>query len=139
MRRRTAAAALLTLTLSCSSPSNNGSSGPVGRGTAACNQWQTAICGWVTRCGAPLGTACAEQADAISCISDQKAQDCATALNGAGCTAPPAGCDLSDLADPAPAITACNQFTDELCAFEVRCDSTVTSDACHAQAAMALN
>ena len=130
---RSAGLLLMTLTMACSSSSPGGSSGPKGRGTPACNQWQTAVCAFGTKCNSPIGAACQDQANAISCISDMKATDCANSLNAATCTAPPSGCDLRDLADPAPAIAACNQLIDEGCAAIVRCDSTVTSAACHTQ------
>jgi hypothetical protein len=64
-----------------------------------------------------------------------KATDCATALNAASCAAPPTGCDLRDLADPAPAMAACTQFIDAVCAAQIRCDPTVMSDVCHQQTA----
>ncbi len=64
-----------------------------------------------------------------------KATDCATALNAASCMMPPAGCDLKDLADPAPAMAACNQFIDEVCNAMIRCDPTVMSATCHQQTA----
>jgi len=118
-----------TLAMACSSPSP--ASAPKGRGSAACNEWQTAICAWASKCGSPTAGTCQDQANAISCISDQKAADCATAFNAASCTAPPSGCDLFDLPDPAPATAACHQFLDELCVAELRCVPTMTSAECH--------
>jgi hypothetical protein len=122
---------LLTTALACSSNSSSTGTPPKGRGTAACNAWQTAICSWAARCGSPTAAECQDQADAISCISDQKATDCANAFNAASCAAPPANCDIKDLPDPAPALAACHQFLDELCAAQVRCEPTTTADQCH--------
>jgi len=106
-----------------------------GRGTPACNTWQTAVCSFAARCSTAPAATCQEQATAISCISDQKAQDCAAALDAATCAMGPPGCDLKDLADPVPAQAACQQFIDETCAFGMRCDATLTLDSCRQQAA----
>jgi len=118
-----------TLAIACSSPSPP--SAPKGRGSAACNEWQTAICAWASKCSSPTAATCQDQANSISCISDTKAADCATALNAASCTAFPSGCNLFDLPDPAPAMAACHQFLDELCAAQVRCAPATTLDQCH--------
>jgi hypothetical protein len=126
---------LAALALACSSSSSGGAAGPKGRGTPACNQWQIAVCAFASKCNPPFAPMCQDQANAIACTSDMKATDCATALNAASCTAPPTGCDLKDLADPAPAMAACNQFIDEVCNAQIRCDPTVTSAACHQQLA----
>src|SRR5262245_14180029 len=103
-----------TLALACGGP-DTPAPAPKGRGTPACNQGQTAVCGWASRCGSPAAATCQDQANGITCASDQKASDCAAALNAASCLALPAGCQLRDLADPAPAAMACRQFLDELC------------------------
>jgi hypothetical protein len=84
-------------------------------------------------CGSPIAATCQEQANAITCSSDAKAQSCANMLASAACTSPPAGCDIRDIADPAPAVAACNQFIDEICASNMRCDPSTTADACRAQ------
>jgi hypothetical protein len=125
----------ITLLLACSSSSSGpgGGAGPKGRGSPACNQWQTAVCAWATKCGSPIGASCQDQANSITCTSDDKAQTCANTLNNAACTSPPVGCDLRDLADPAPAVAACNQFVDEVCAWSVRCDPSTTAESCRAQ------
>ena len=130
-----AALVLATLALACSSSSSGGAGGPKGRGTPACNQWQTAVCAFASKCNPSFAPMCQDQANGIACISDMKATDCATALNAASCMMPPAGCDLKDLADPAPAMAACNQFIDEVCNAMIRCDPTVMSATCHQQTA----
>lgn len=126
------------MALACSSPSPS-SNPPKGRGSPACNQWQTAICGWASKCGSPSAATCQDQANSIACISDQKAQDCANAFNSAACTSLPAGCDLRDLADPAPARMACQQFLDELCVAAMRCNPTTTAAQCDQQFASMIN
>jgi hypothetical protein len=119
-----------TIALACGSGSSGGTPAK-GRGSTACNQWQVAICAWASRCNSATAGECQEQANAISCISDQKATDCANAFNSASCGAPPAGCDIKDLPDPAPALAACQQFLDELCAAQIRCAPTTTAEQCH--------
>jgi hypothetical protein len=68
------------------------------------------------------------------CKSDQQATDCANAFNAATCTSLPPGCQFLDLADPAPAVAACQQFIDETCVAQVRCEPGATSETCHQQA-----
>jgi hypothetical protein len=123
---------LLWATIAIASCSGSSGGTPTkGRGSPACNQWQIAICGWASRCNSPSAGECQDQANAISCISDQKATDCANAWTSAACGAPPSGCDIKDLSDPAPALAACQQFLDELCATQVRCAPTTTAEQCH--------
>jgi hypothetical protein len=97
---------------------------PPGRGSAACNEWQRALCGWAQGCGAAADVVaeCKRQVRGINCKSDELASNCATALSGGACTATTAaGCDIRDLADPVPAQAACSELVGSLCdAFE-RC------------------
>ena len=125
----------VTLALACSSGSSSpgGPTGPKGRGTPACNQWQSAVCAWATMCNSPGATTCQEQANSISCSSDDKAQSCANLLASATCTTLPAGCDLRDLAKSAHHGQTCNQFIDAACVWNTRCDPATTTEACHAQ------
>jgi hypothetical protein len=106
-----------------------GSSAPLGRGTLACNQWQQAFCDWVGRCNPPAQSECETQAPAIQCTTDQAAQTCADQIKASDCTTFPAGCQLLDLADPAPAIQACNDFIDALCTRSEECEPG-SRDAC---------
>jgi len=84
-------------------------------------------------CGSPNASSCPEQANAITCASDAKANSCANTITNSPCTTPPVGCDVRDVADPAPAVAACNQFLDEVCAWNTRCDPSTTAEACRAQ------
>ena len=95
---------------------------PAGRGTAACNVWQGALCKWATQCGTLDLTQCNDQVTAVSCKSDQEADRCATGFSSASCTSPPSGCDIRDMADPAPAIAGCNAFQTALCDRSEECD-----------------
>jgi len=93
----------------------------------------------VARCGGSITDCqCYDQASAISCISDSVAASCADALGSSSCSTPPSGCDLSDLADPAPAQQGCQDFLGAVCNHDVTCTGT-TLDACLADAAMQLD
>jgi hypothetical protein len=106
-----------------------GPSAPVGRGTPACNQWQQALCDWAGRCNPPAESVCNAQAPGVQCTSDQAAQSCAEQLNASDCSTLPVGCDLFDLADPVPAIQACNDFIEALCTRSEECQPG-SHDAC---------
>lgn len=116
-------ALLLTLPLfGCGDPDSD-DNGPPGRGTPACQQWQVAACNWLSECGGSTEqvSTCRDQASGITCVSDEAASNCVTELSANACTAAPVGCDIRDLADPAPALAACNQFVDAVCSAAERC------------------
>jgi hypothetical protein len=60
----------------------------------------------------------------MACKSDTAAADCATSLPSAKCSAIPAGCDETDLADPAPAVRACKSWIDAVCSVVERCNGS---------------
>jgi hypothetical protein len=140
---RTSIAAMVSwsaLVLAAGCGSSSSTDTPVkGRGTLACNAWQTAICDWASKCSAPNAAACVDQANGVTCISDEKAQSCATAIAATGCTSVPAGCNLPDLPDPAPAQAACQKFVDTACSATMRCNSTISADSCQQQIKAALD
>src|SRR5688572_23359372 len=104
--------AAIALALACSDDPDN--SPPPGRGSSACNEWQAAYCGLVTRCQGPA-QAC-EQIKGIYCESDTEARHCANVISSATCTAgPPAGCSIADIADTAPVQKACTDMQKALC------------------------
>ena len=95
---------------------------PVGRGSDACHDWQDAFCDYVAdQCGSSSRATCDDQARAISCNSDAEAEACVETLRAAACDSPPAECDLRALADPAPAVAACEDLAQAACAVEARC------------------
>ena len=124
--------AIASLSSACSS-SSNGSTyvRPKGRGSAACQAWQKAICDYATLdCKSNLTEQdCVNEYYGITCLSDTTAQSCATALDSATCTVMPANCNLQDIADPAPAIAACNGFIETACNASVACGAS-THDQC---------
>jgi hypothetical protein len=93
-----------------------------GRGSVACQDWQDAVCDLASdRCGAIDRATCDAQYQGVVCRSDELASQCSNALNEASCTSAPLGCDVTDLADRAPAVAACNELLDAICARQARC------------------
>jgi hypothetical protein len=112
---------------------------PQGRGSAACQAWQKAICDYVALdCHAVSEKACVENYYGVTCKSDTTAQSCAAALESASCGTGPVGCDLSDMADPAPAVVACNALVDATCQRAVECGAE-SLDTCRAEASAGLD
>jgi hypothetical protein len=93
-----------------------------GRGTAACNEWQSAYCGLLVKCQSPEASALCEQVKAFSCKSDADAKQCADLINATGCAQPPAVCDIAGIADPAPAKKMCEDFNTAFCKRMDECD-----------------
>src|SRR5262245_58045596 len=93
-------------------------SAPAGeRGSPECKRWHAAVCDWAGKCGTIEQCECiTEQASAITCASDAQASACADMIESASCSEPPAGCDLTDLADRSVAQAGCEQFITTACA-----------------------
>ena len=125
---------LLLLTLPACGGSDSDAAPPVGRGTAMCHEWQTALCDTVNRCGgsAQVGV-CREQVLAISCTSDEAAGNCVSALAAPSCTISDA-CQVRGIADPAPAVAACAEYVDTLCTASERCGADKAMCVADAQA-----
>ena len=95
-----------------------------GRGSSACREWQGAICDWEAKCkvSAAAVAECRHDAAGISCGSDQRAADCAAQLAQGACVlATLNDCNFSDVADPAPATAACQEYVDAVCSAAERC------------------
>jgi hypothetical protein len=110
--------------------SDPGSSGPPGRGTAACQSWQGALCDWASKCATATRSVCDSQAKSIICKADDLASSCASKLASASCTAPPAGCDSADLADTAAAAAMCQTYLESACDALLRCNIKSDKSAC---------
>lgn len=111
----------------------DGGGASVGRGSAACRDWQDALCDFVSQqCGGLSRALCDEQYQGVSCLSDATATACSNAFNSSSCASPPASCDIADIADPAPAQQACREFIDHLCASGIRCGQYATDAECQA-------
>jgi hypothetical protein len=95
------------------------------RGTAECHRWQTAICAFGGKCNSLEQCKCIEQASGIECISDAEATRCADVLESATCTDTGSlnGCDLSQMASPAPAQAGCQLYLTRVCETAERCGS----------------
>ena len=136
---RLAALTCLSALVLAGCPDDSDGEGPVGRGTAACQDWQDAICDFgAGRCGALDRARCDEQYQGVTCRSDSAASDCSNAFNTAPCTGAPAGCDLSDIADPAPAQQACEALVARVCERQMECDAATTIESCTTMLLMAL-
>lgn len=100
------------------------------RGTDACHAWQKAICNYAGKCGTIAQCSCIEQAQSITCVSDDEATRCTQALASASCTATAdlSGCDLAAMADPAPAVMACQDYVTAACSADERCGGDSASD-----------
>ncbi len=127
-----AALAVASLSYACGGGSDSkGYVRPTGRGSAACQAWQKALCDYATlECKSNLTEqTCVNEYYGISCLSDATAQSCATALESATCTTMPANCNVPDIADPTPAFDACNEYIDTMCTQAAACGA-VTHDQC---------
>ena len=117
---------LLSLVLGCS---DDDPGPPAGRGSTACREWQAAYCGLLINKCMAANSAC-DQIKSITCKSDDEARRCVGALNAQTvCAAPSATCDVSGIADPAPAQKACDDFGIALCARNEECQPG-SRDAC---------
>jgi len=104
---------------------------PVGRGSEACQQWHRAICDHVAdKCSLVSRSECIHNFFGVTCKSDQQALDCVTRLETLSCYSSPAGCDVTDMADPQPAIDACNRLFREMCQKALSCGAGGTVDEC---------
>jgi hypothetical protein len=135
---RYACAWLLVLAAACGDDDDGDDSGP-GRGSAACQDWQDAICDFASgECRALDRATCDDNFKSVTCNSDARATECSNAFNSGSCMAPPPNCDLSDLADPAPARQACEQLLSRLCTHVVDC-GMATEAACLQEARTAVD
>jgi len=130
-------ASLLPLSVACSGSNNSTNISSVdwakGRGDAACHEWQQAYCELVSKCGGVALADCGQQYQGIACNSDTTAANCATSLTAASCSAMPAGCGPTDLADTAPAMAGCNQLYTAICTHNSNCGSATATDSCVSQ------
>jgi len=93
------------------------------RGTPECQRWQVAICDFGSSCGSLGQCDCIGQTSGIECVSDAEATRCADALKSATCsnTSELAGCDITEMANRAPAQAGCLQYLDTVCQADERC------------------
>jgi len=125
--------------LGCSSDDGGDSNQPypTGRGSAACQAWHEAICDLVGECSSRTRAECIENYFGVTCRDDAQAEQCATNLAAATCSSAATavvGCDLSDVADPAPAVAACTAYVNAFCTHNANCGAG-TLETCLAQAA----
>jgi NAD(P)H-hydrate repair Nnr-like enzyme with NAD(P)H-hydrate dehydratase domain len=95
----------------------------------------------VGECSSRTRAECIENYFGVTCRDDAQAEQCATNLAAATCSTAAtavAGCDLSDVADPAPAVAACNSLLTAVCNHDVNCGAN-TLEACLAEAATSID
>lgn len=116
--------------LACGDDGGGGSGGSLdgdARGSAACQEWQDAVCQKAKDCGADQAL-CLENYRSFECVSDTKAKQCTLAWQKqTACESAP-DCDFVDVADPVPAQERCQEFTEVICAASARCEGTVEAD-----------
>ena len=130
--RRLALGALTLALLGCSPPADDeeedGISGPPGRGSEACQQWQDALCDWAAdQCDGMARATCDRQAKGVRCSSDSAAVECTATLSAASCDDPATECGVLSMADREPAEQACEEYAQVVCAAEERCGMAVAS------------
>ncbi|HKP58954.1 MAG TPA: hypothetical protein VJV78_19670 [Polyangiales bacterium] len=102
-----------------------------GRGTEACRLWQDSVCDWAERCQPEIGRkACDEQFQGVTCKSDEIAGKCMASIDSAGCDGIPDRCGPDEIADPAPAVHACEMIPARFCARAVECGISATQQDC---------
>jgi hypothetical protein len=107
----------------------------------ACDHYKRTFCEWVESCNLLLQPgACQEAAESIACREDvSEAERCTQAIERASCSNPPERCNLADIADPAPAIAACEAFVTEVCRALARCGSEQPLGECESDAMHSLD
>ena len=102
-----------------------------GRGTAACQDFQDAVCDFAAdHCHVSERGTCDHAFQGIECKSDAVASACANSLNDAACGAAVPTCDLSQIIDTQPAIAHCQELIAKLCAHLAQCGQTASLDSC---------
>jgi hypothetical protein len=122
-------------TTGCSSSSSGGGGGGTGTGVSSvCAAWQDRICAFAAdQCGFLDRAQCDNSYQSIHCKSDAAAQACLDQLAGAHCGSSLPACTLEAVADPAPAIAACNTFVTEICERSVTCGTSPDQATCEAE------
>ena len=113
----------------CSSSSSTSTGSP--QRSATCLAFQDAYCDYFAdRCGKSTRAACDDTTRALFCKSDPVVAACVEALPDATCAASPDAC--RDGADPARAVSLCNELGRRMCATLVRCGGQAQSE-CQAE------
>jgi hypothetical protein len=92
--------------------------------------WQDSICDWAERCQASTRRVCDDQFQGVTCKADEIASKCADAIDGADCDGIPPLCGPDEIADPAPAVHACELIFTRFCDRAVECGAITSRQAC---------
>lgn len=102
-----------------------------GRGTDTCRLWQDSVCDWVERCQPSIDRDdCDEQFQGVTCKSDMVANKCTDMIDSGGCDGVPNLCGPDEIADPAPAVHACEMIATRFCERAVTCGIAATQQDC---------
>jgi hypothetical protein len=102
-----------------------------GRGSDTCRLWQDSVCDWVERCQPDIKRqACDEQFQGVTCKSDEISSKCTDSIDNAGCDGIPNLCGPDVIADPAPAVHACEMISERFCERAVTCGISATRQDC---------
>ncbi len=127
---------LLVSVLGCAESNDGAAAEPaavdwsLGRGTAACHQWQQGFCEFMQKCGAMPWEGCVAQNQGMACKSDAAASKCAATFSSASCTGIPADCTYDAIRDRAPAVALCEGYAAAACDLELRCGKTSDKTQC---------
>jgi len=108
---------------------------PMGRGSAACQDFQDATCDFASdRCGVVARASCDTTFRGIRCVNDEQATACANALNAATCSSASPQCELDAIVDRPAAIASCEALYQAFCDHNAKCGGQTVGD-CMADAA----
>lgn len=132
MKRHWALSVTATLLIAACGDGGDGDKDRPGRGSAACRNWQDAICDLEDNCDGLPRELCDEDYQGVTCLSDAMATSCATRLRD-GCRITESEylmCDIEAIADPLPAQAACDEFVERVCAHFVACGQSPSETEC---------
>lgn len=108
---------------------------PMGRGSAACQDFQDATCDFASdRCGVVARATCDTTFRGIRCVDDAQATACANALNEATCGSASPQCELDAIVDRPAAIASCEALYQAFCDHNATCGGQTVGE-CMADAA----
>lgn len=140
MRTSFFGAVLIACSVSSACGGDDESGEAVGRGTAACRDFQDASCDFASdRCGAIARGTCDATFRGIQCASDERASACANALNQAACGTQAPECALDIVVDRAAATAACQTLTQAFCDHNAMCGGAPASECTATAAAMGVD
>jgi hypothetical protein len=129
---------MASLSVACADSGSDERS-PNGRGTEACRIWQDAACDhFADECDAIERATCDAQYQSVTCRSDAVAKSCTKKLQSADCGEATVECLIDGVADPAPAMQACETLVEKFCELTSMCNMS-SMDSCVATSSMQID